>query len=85
MMSKVIVLLSLSLLVFAFGGGAQPQQTPNAPDQQRTATHDHTTPGKGEMAQRAAAAHEKMEKYVDVKITPGTIMWGLSSRCPKLP
>ncbi|HEX8149791.1 MAG TPA: hypothetical protein VF591_21605 [Pyrinomonadaceae bacterium] len=71
-MIKVIALLSTGLLAFAFGGGAQrPQQTPDAAaGQQRTATHEPTPPGQPDRAEKAARAHEKMEKYVDVKITP---------------
>jgi hypothetical protein len=70
-MFKVIALLSTSLLVLAFGGGSQkPQQTPDAAGQQQTATHEPTPPGQPDRAEKAARAHEKMEKYVEVKITP---------------
>lgn len=72
-MIKVIALLSAGLLAFALGGGAQqPQQTPAAAaaGQQRTATHEPTPPGRPDPAEKAARAHEKMEKYVEVKITP---------------
>jgi hypothetical protein len=73
-MMKVIALLSISLLVFAFGTGAQPQaqQSSNAaaPEQVRTARHEPTPPGQVDWAERGRQAHEKMEKYVEVKITP---------------
>jgi hypothetical protein len=68
-MFKVIALLSTSLLVLAFGAGASSQQSPNAdaPGQQRTATHDKT---QTDLADKAEKALDKMEKYVEVKITP---------------
>ena len=71
-MIKVIALLSTSLLVFALSGAQQPRQTPDAAaaGQQRTATHEPTPPGQPNPAEKAARAHEKMEKYVEVKITP---------------
>ena len=68
-MFKLIALLSTGLLVLAFGAGASSQQPPDgaAPGQQRTAKPDKT---QTDHADKAEKAHDKMEKYVEVKITP---------------
>lgn len=68
-MIKGIALLLASLLVAVFSAGTPSQQSPNAADadQQRTAMPDKT---QTEKAERAEKALNKMEKYVEVKITP---------------